>query len=332
MSPADEMRAMVLESLKTPLVRRDLPRPTPGAGEVRLAIEACAVCRTDLHLLDGELAPVELPVIPGHQIVGRVEALGRDAGDLAIGDRVGVPWLAWTCGACAHCRDGRENLCERAEFTGYDRPGGFAEAVVADAAHCFRLPEAAAHEIAPLLCGGLIGYRTLRLAGEAEVVGLYGFGSAAHMLAQVLRHQGRRFLVFVRPGDEAGATFARELGAAWAGGSDEPSPEPLDAALIFAPVGDLVPKALRDVRPGGSVVCGGIHMSDIPAFPYEILWGERCVRSVANLTRRDGEELLRLAAEIPIRVRSHVYPLERANEALEDLRRGRFDGSAVLVP
>lgn len=330
---AATMRAMVLPAHRQPLESRRLPLLQPGRGEVRLAIEACAVCRTDLHLVDGDLPEVSLPVIPGHQIVGRVEALGEAVDELEIGDRVGVPWLGWTCGSCADCLSGRENLCSHAEFTGYHRPGGFAEAVVAAADHCFQLPEGiAARDVAPLLCGGLIGYRTLRLAGDADVIGIYGFGSAAHILAQVLRHQGRRFLVFSRPGDEAGQAFARRLGAAWAGGSDQSSPEPLDAALIFAPVGDLVPKALRDVRPGGAVVCGGIHMSDIPSFPYEILWGERCLRSVANLTRGDGTEMLRLAAEIPVRVQSHLYPLERANEALEDLRHGRFEGSAVLEP
>lgn len=327
------MRAMVLSRPGRALELQQVPVPSPRAAEVRLEVEACAVCRTDLHLVDGELPEATLPVIPGHQIVGRVDAMGDQVLDLEIGARVGVPWLGWTCGACTDCRDGRENLCPRAEFTGYHRQGGYAEAVVADAGHCFRLSdELTASEVAPLLCGGLIGYRTLRLAGDAATIGIYGFGSAAHILAQLLRHQGRPFLVFTRPGDEERQRFALELGAEWAGGSDEPAPRPLDAALIFAPVGDLVPKALRDVRAGGTVVCGGIHMSDIPSFPYEILWGERSVRSVANLTRRDGLEFLRLAPTIPIRVRGRSYALEQANEALDDLRHGRLEGSAVLEP
>jgi propanol-preferring alcohol dehydrogenase len=327
------MRAMVLPEAGVGLELRSLAVPEPRRGEVLIAVEACGVCRTDLHIVDGELPDIPYPVVPGHQIVGRVVAVGEGVERPVAGERVGVPWLGWTCGECSACRAGRENLCARAEFTGFHRQGGFAELLTADAAYCFALAEdSAAVDVAPLLCGGLIGYRALRLAGDATTIGLYGFGSAAHILAQVLRHQGRTFHVFTRPGDSAGQSFARELGAAWAGGSDESAPEPLDAALIFAPVGALVPKALRDVRPGGSVVCGGIHMSDIPSFPYAILWGERCIRSVANLTRRDGEELLALAAEVPIRVRSHAFPLEEAERALDDLRHGRFEGSAVLVP
>ncbi len=331
------MRAMVLPRADAPLELRDLPISAPGPGEVALEIEACGVCRTDLHILDGELPEIPYPVVPGHQIVGRVVERGGAVGHPPIGAppigaRVGVPWLGWTCGVCPDCSGGRENLCSKAEFTGFHRPGGFAERVVVDVSYCFELADDLdAVDAAPLLCGGLIGYRTLRLAGEAERVGIYGFGSAAHMLAQVLARQGRELFVFTRPGDEACQEFGRGLGAVWAGGSDESSPRPLDAALIFAPAGELVPKALRDVRPGGAVVCGGIHMSDIPSFPYEILWGERSIRSVANLTRRDGEEFLALASEIPIRVRSRTYALEEANEALDDLRHGRFEGAAVLV-
>ena len=327
------MRAMVLTRIGGPLELQELPVVEPGPHQIRLSVEACGVCRTDLHLLDGDLSETVLPIVPGHQVVGRVEAVGEAVGEPGVGQRVGVTWLGWTCGRCADCTEGRENLCARAEFTGYQRQGGFAARIVAEAAHCFALPEEiAANDLAPLLCGGLIGYRALTMAADARAVGLYGFGSAAHILAQVLRHQGRPFWVFTRSGDEASQRFARRLGAEWAGGSDQPAPQPLDAALIFAPVGDLVPKALRDVRPGGVVICAGIHMSDIPSFPYSILWGERCLRSVANLTHRDGIELLRLAAEIPIRVSSHVYPLERANDALDDLRQGRFEGSAVVVP
>lgn len=326
------MRAMVLEAVGEPLVERRRELPTPGSGEVRLAIEACAVCRTDLHLQDGDLEQVELPRVPGHQIVGRVDAVGDDVEALEPGRRAGVPWLGWTCGECRFCDSGRENLCRRAEFTGCQRDGGFAEAVVADARYCFELPdEGEAAGLAPLLCGGLIGYRALRMLDGAERVGLYGFGSAAHMMAQVLEHQGNEFYAFTRPGDEAGQEFARSLGASWAGGSDEEPPESLDGALLFAPVGDLVPAALAAVRPGGSVVCAGIHMSDIPSFPYRLLWEERVLRSVANLTRRDGGEFLPLAAEVPIRTRVTTYRLEEANRAMDDLRAGRIEGSAVLV-
>jgi propanol-preferring alcohol dehydrogenase len=301
-------------------------------------VAACAVCRTDLHVVDGDLDSPKLPLILGHEVVGRVDALGEDVEGLEEGQRVGIPWLGWTCGLCPFCRAGRENLCPEARFTGYQIDGGYAEATVADARYCFPIPEAYGDaEAAPLLCAGLIGYRTLRLAVESLEdepghVGLYGFGAAAHVLAQLLGQQGRAFYAFTRPGDEEAQRFARSLGAAWAGGSDEAAPRELDAALIFAPVGALVPGALRDVRPGGAVVSGGIHMSDIPSFPYRDLWQERIIRSVANLTRRDGLEFLELAAEHPIATTIHDYPLEDANRALDDLREGRFSGAAVLVP
>jgi propanol-preferring alcohol dehydrogenase len=298
---------------------------------VLLRIEACAVCRTDLHVVDGELPRPKLPLVPGHQIVGRVVAAGEDA-RLETGARVGVPWLAWTCGACEYCRAGRENLCERARFTGYDVDGGYAEYACADQRFCFRLPEGYPDlQAAPLMCGGLIGYRALRFCGDARRLGLYGFGSAGHIVAQVARHQGRRVFAFVRPGDAEAQQLARRSGADWAGGSDSEAPEPLDAAILFAPVGALVPLALRAVRPAGIVVCGGIHMSDIPSFPYERLWGERVLRSVANLTRRDAEEFLALAPKVPVRVEATPYALEDANRALADLRDGRVHGSAVLV-
>jgi propanol-preferring alcohol dehydrogenase len=327
------MRAMVLESPRSPLRSRDLPVPKPGAGEVLVKVSACGVCRTDLHILDGELAAPKLPLIPGHEIVGVAAELGPGVTSLAVGDRVGIPWLGWTCGECAWCRSGRENLCDRARFTGYEIDGGYAEYAVAQERYCFRIP-ASFDDVAaaPLLCAGLIGYRTLRLAGEAERVGLYGFGAAAHIVAQVIVHQGRRLYAFTRPGDREGQDFARHLGARWAGGSDEAPPETLDAALIFAPVGALVPAALAATAKGGTVVCGGIHMSDIPAFPYRLLWEERVVRSVANLTRRDGEELLALAPKIPIRTHTEAFALEQANEALDRLRQGRIEGAAVLVP
>ena len=309
------------------------PVPRPGAGQVRVRIEACGVCRTDLHLVDGELPEPARPVVPGHEIVGRVDAVGPGVTGLREGVRVGVPWLGWTCGRCRRCRQGRENLCDEARFTGYQLDGGYAGFTIADPRYCFALPEGADPvALAPLLCAGLIGYRTLRLAGPVEVVGLYGFGAAAHILAQVLRHRGIRFHAFTRPGDAESQAFARELGASWAGGSDELPPEPLDAALIFAPVGSLVPAALRAVDKGGAVVCGGIHMSEIPSFPYRILWEERVVRSVANLTRRDGEEFLALAPRIPVRTETRTYPLAEANRALRDLREGRLRGAAVLVP
>jgi propanol-preferring alcohol dehydrogenase len=330
---------MVLEHVGSPLVLQTRPLPEPAAGEVRIAIEACAVCRTDLHVVDGELADAALPLVPGHQIAGTVDALGEGVTvlalggvtGLALGDRVGVPWLGSACGACAYCASGRENLCRAARFTGYHRDGGFADACVADARFVLRLPPGYdAAEAAPLLCGALIGYRALRLAGEGRRLGLYGFGSAGHMIAQVARHTGREVYAFTRPGDARGQAFARELGAAWAGGSDERPPVELDAAIIFAPAGELVPRALAATAPGGVVVCGGIHMSDIPAFPYRLLWEERTLRSVANLTRRDGEELLALAPASGLHPHVHRYRLEDANAALDDLRAGRFEGTAVL--
>ncbi len=326
------MRAMVLTAPRRPLELRELPRPAPGPGQVQLRVRACGVCRTDLHVADGELPEPKLPLVLGHQIVAVVTELGEGVGQFAVGDRVGVPWLGWTCGHCRYCLSGRENLCDEARFTGYQLDGGYAEYAVTDARYCFPIPEGYPDlQAAPLLCAGLIGYRALRLAGEAERLGLYGFGAAAHIVAQVARFRGQRVYAFTRPGDTEGQQFARELGAVWAGGSDQPPPEPLDAALIFAPVGGLVPQALRAVAKGGVVVCAGIHMSDIPSFPYEILWGERVLRSVANLTRRDGEEFLALAPQVPVRTTVQAYPLEEANRALEDLRAGRIHGAAVLV-
>jgi propanol-preferring alcohol dehydrogenase len=327
------MRAMVLGSPGTRLELRELARPKPGRGEVLVEVAACGVCRTDLHILDGELTAPRLPLVPGHEIVGRIAELGPDVQGLTVGQRVGVPWLGWTCGKCKPCRDGRENLCDAARFTGYQRDGGYAEYAVADARYCFRIPEGFDDvAAAPLLCAGLIGYRTLRLAGAAERVGIYGFGAAAHIVAQVIVHERRRLYAFTRPGDRAGQEFARRMGAVWAGGSDERPPEALDAALIFAPVGALVPAALAATAKGGSVVCGGIHMSDIPGFPYRLLWEERVLRSVANLTRADGEALLALAPRIPIRTHTQRFALEDANEAVERLRRGEIEGAAVLVP
>ena len=306
--------------------------PEPGRGEVRLRVGACGVCRTDLHLVDGELVPPRLPVVPGHQIVGVVDAAGPGAG-LDAGARVGVPWLGWADGTCAFCTSGRENLCDAARFTGLDRDGGYATACVADAAFCLPLPDGFGDlHAAPLLCAGLIGFRTLRLAGDPGVLGIYGFGSAAHLVAQVAAWEGRRVLAFTRPGDTAGQAFARANGAVWAGGTDEPPPEELDAALIFAPAGELVPPALRAVRKGGTVVCGGIHMSDIPSLPYADLWGERVLRSVANLTRADGHEFLDLAPRVPLRTTTTTYALRDAARALDDLRSGRLEGAAVLVP
>src|SRR3954452_9316789 len=319
---------MVLEAAGSPLQPAELPDPEPGAGEVLLEVAACAVCRTDLHILDGELDRPKLPLVPGHQIVGRVAAGGER---FQLGERVGVPWLGWTDGDCRYCRSGRENLCDHARFTGYDRDGGYAELVVADERFCFPLPEGYPDlQAAPLLCAGLIGYRALRLAGDGERLGIYGFGAAAHIVAQVALHEGRRIFAFVREGDEKAAEFARSLGAEWVGGSLERPPEELDAALIFAPVGELVPAALAATAKGGVVVCGGIHMSDIPSFPYELLWGERVVRSVANLTRRDGEEFLALAPQVPVRTEVTVYALEDAQRALEDLRSGALTGAAVV--
>ena len=327
------MRAMLLEIPGEPLRLRERPPPKPGPGEVLIRVHACGVCRTDLHILDGELAHPRLPLIPGHEIVGRVAGLGTGVGAFDIGHRVGVPWLGHTCGTCAYCASDRENLCDTPRFTGYQIDGGYAEYAVADARYCFPIPDGFDDvAAAPLLCAGLIGYRTLRLAGEAERVGIYGFGAAAHIVAQVIVHQARRLFAFTKPGDRAGQDFARRLGAEWAGGSDERPPVPLDAALIFAPVGALVPAALEATAKGGTVVCGGIHMSDIPAFNYRLLWEERVVRSVANLTRRDGDELLALASEIPIKTHTVAFPLEQANEALERLRNGQIEGAAVLVP
>jgi propanol-preferring alcohol dehydrogenase len=324
------MRAMVLDAAGGPLRAADLDAPEPGHGELLLEVAACGVCRTDLHILDGELAEPKLPLVQGHQIVARVLEGGERH---AAGDRVGVPWLGWTCGECRFCRSGRENLCDRAVFTGYGRDGGFAQLAVADERFCFPIPEGYPDlQAAPLLCAGLIGFRTLRLAGDAERVGIYGFGAAAHIITQVARHEGRRVFAFTRGGDRAAQEFALEVGAEWAGDSHGPPPEELDAALIFAPVGALVPAALRAVSKGGSVVCGGIHMSDIPAFPYELLWGERTLRSVANLTRADGEEFLALAPRVPVRTEVESFALERTNEALSRLRSGELRGAAVVVP
>jgi propanol-preferring alcohol dehydrogenase len=332
------MRAMVLEQARQPLRLRELSPPEARPGEVVLRVHACGVCRTDLHVVDGELPDPAVPLVLGHEIVGTVEQVGIGVERFAVGDRIGVPWLGWTCGTCEYCRAGRENLCDRARFTGYHLDGGYAERARADARFCFALPDAYDDvHAAPLLCAGLIGYRTLRMAiesaaGEVARLGIYGFGAAGHLVAQLAVHQGRRVFAFVRPGDDEAQRFARALGATWVGSSDETPPDPLDAALIFAPVGALVPAALRALRKGGAVVCGGIHMSDLPAFPYALLWGERVLRSVANLTRRDGEEFLRLAADAALRTEVAPQPLERANEALDDLRAGRLHGAAVLVP
>ncbi len=323
---------MLLNQPGQPLALAERPDPAPGTGQVLLSVRACGVCRTDLHLLDGELRAPRYPLVPGHQIVGRVAAAGPGAGRFRLEDRVGVPWLGWTCGVCRFCREGLENLCDQARFTGFHLDGGFATLAVADERFCYPIPEGLSDlEAAPLLCGGLIGYRALRLAGDPRRLGLYGFGSAAHMILQLARFEGREVLAFIRPGDEAAADFARRLGAVWAGGSNELPPEPLDAALIFAPVGALVPAALRAVRKGGTVVCAGIHMSDIPSFPYSELWNERVLRSVANLTRRDGEEFLALAPRVPVRTAVRALPLAAANEALAALRAGEVQGSLVLT-
>ena len=321
---------MVLDAVGLPLRLADVPSPEPGTGELLLRVRACGVCRTDLHIVDGELAAPKLPLVLGHQIVGEVVGCGAGA-TAATGSRVGVPWLAWTCGECRFCRTGAENLCEAARFTGYDVDGGFAELAVADSRFCFPLPDAFPDaQAAPLLCAGLIGHRALRMTGDANVVGLYGFGSAAHIVCQIAVHEGKRVLGLTRAGDETAQTLAVELGASWAGAVDD-IPEELDAAIVFAPAGELVPKALRAVRKGGVVVCAGIHMSDIPSFPYELLWGERMLRSVANLTRRDGDELLALAPLVPVRTEVQTFPLEAADDALDRLRRGEIRGSAVLV-
>jgi alcohol dehydrogenase, propanol-preferring len=321
---------MVLDRARTALRLAELPAPEPGPGEVLLRVAACGVCRTDLHIVDGELDRPKLPLVLGHQIVARVVHGGER---FAAGDRVGVPWLGWTDGTCRYCRSGRENLCDHARFTGYDRDGGYAELTVADERFCFPLPEGYPDlQAAPLLCAGLIGYRALRLAGDGERLGIYGFGSAAHIITQVARHEGRRVFAFTRAGDADSQAFALELGAEWAGDALAPGPEELDAAIIFAPAGDLVPAALRATAKGGVVVCGGIHMSDIPSFPYELLWGERVLRSVANLTREDGERFLALAPQVPVRTEVETHPLAHAGEALERVRTGALRGAAVVVP
>ncbi|TGD71780.1 zinc-binding alcohol dehydrogenase family protein [Mangrovimicrobium sediminis] len=327
------MRAMVFEGGGRPLQLRDLPVPAAGPGQIQLKITACGICRTDLHVVDGDLTEPALPLVPGHQIVGEVSALGAGVTGFELGQRIGVPWLGGSCGHCWYCSRGKENLCDEARYTGYQINGGFAEYTVADARYCFPIPPGFDDiQAAPLLCAGLIGYRSYRLVEDCENIGLYGFGAAAHILIQVARHRGQRVFAFTREGDSEAQDFARDLGAVWAGDSTCDAPEPLEGAIIFAPAGELVPQALRAVRRGGRVVCAGIHMSDIPSFPYAILWGERELVSVANLTRRDGEEFLPLAAQIPIHTTVHRYPLERANEALDDLRAGRFSGAAVLVP
>ena len=325
------MRAMVFSGMDTPLTEVDLPEPRPGPGQVQLQVRACGVCRTDLHIVDGELAEPKLSLVLGHQIVGTISELGRDVDRFEVGQRVGVPWLGWTCGRCRYCRSERENLCDTARFTGYTIDGGFAEAAVADERYCFPIPDGYPDlQAAPLLCAGLIGYRALRLTGDAERVGLYGFGAAAHIVCQVARAEGRRVFAFTRAGDEARRAFALSLGAEWAGGSGEQPPEPLDAAIIFAPAGELVPTALAAVGKGGSVVCAGIHMSEIPAFSYDLLWEERVIRSVANLTRADGEEFLTVAPQIPVRTEVESFPLSAANDALARLRSGGADGAVVL--
>ncbi len=325
------MKAMVLAEQGQPLRLEEVERPRLGSGQVLLRVRTCGVCRTDLHVVDGDLPDPKLPLIPGHQMVGEVLEVEPGTEGIEPGSRIGVPWMGWTCGECRFCRSGRENLCDAARFTGYQIDGGYAEYAVADARFCFPIPTGYAdRQAAPLLCAGLIGYRSLVMAGDAERLGLYGFGAAAHIIAQVAVHQGRRVFAFTRPGDAEGQSFALELGAEWAGSSEEAPPEPLQAAIIFAPVGSLVPRALAAVEKGGTVVCAGIHMSEIPAFPYEALWGERVLRSVANLTRRDGEEFLQLAPRAGVRTEVSSYPLAEANRALDDLRAGRIRGSAVL--
>lgn len=325
------MRAMQYDGKSQALSPQELTLPEPGKGQVRVAVSVCGVCRTDLHLVDDELPNPKRPVTPGHEIVGRIDALGSGVDAFEIGDRVGVPWLGWTCGECEPCRRGMENLCAQARFTGYQIDGGYAEATIVDARYCFPIPDGYDDvEAAPLLCAGLIGYRAYRMAGDGKRLGLYGFGAAAHLIAQLALHEGREIFAFTRPGDTEAQDFARGLGAQWVGGSDESPPHPLDAALLFAPVGALVPAALRAVAPGGTVVCAGIHMSDIPSFPYEDLWMERTIRSVANLTRRDAEEFLAIAPSVPIRCDTQSFALEEANEALDQLRSGRIKGAAVL--
>jgi len=327
------MRAMVLDQPRRPLRLAELEPPSPMPGQLVIRVHACAVCRTDLHVVDGELPDPKPRLVPGHEIVGTVVETGPGVDRFRVGERVGVPWLGWTCGVCDYCRSGRENLCSVARFTGYQIDGGYAEFSAADQRYCFALPESYDDvSAAPLLCAGLIGYRALRMAGEARTLGIYGFGAAAHIIAQVARHEGRRVFAFTRPSDDEAQRFAETLGAVWAGGSDVAAPEPLDAALIFAPVGALVPAALRNTARGGTVVCAGIHMSDIPAFPYRILWEERVVRSVANLTRRDAEAFLALAPQVPVRTHTETFPLAAANDALDRLRAGKLEGAAVLVP
>jgi alcohol dehydrogenase, propanol-preferring len=329
----DMMKAMVLDKIGTALTLQDVPVPSPGAGELLIKVRACAVCRTDLHVVDGDLRHPRLPLVPGHEVIGTVEALGDGVPSSLRGRRVGVPWLGATCGRCAYCRGGHENLCAHAEFTGYTRNGGFAEYLVADHRYCFPIPESYSDtEAAPLMCAGLIGFRSLRAAGDGRRIGIYGFGAAAHIIAQVAVKEGREIYAFTKPGDTSTQQFARDLGAVWSGGSDDRPPVPLDAAIIFAPVGPLVPAALRAVDKAGIVVCAGIHMSDIPSFPYSILWEERVVKSVANLTRADGEEFLRVAPTVPVTTTVTPYPLSAANQALDDLRHGRFEGAAVLIP
>jgi len=324
---------MVLNKIGAPLEWTERPDPEPARGEIRVKVTACGVCRTDLHVVDGELADPQTPIVPGHEIVGRIDSIGAGVEGFSLGERVGIPWLGHTCGVCPYCADGHENLCDQPIFTGYTRDGGFATMAVADARFAFPLGESGSDvALAPLLCAGLIGWRSLVIAGAGKRLGLYGFGAAAHIIAQVSVRQGRHVYAFTRPGDAASQVFARNLGAAWAGGSNELPPEPLDAAIIFAPVGGLVPLALQAVRKGGRVVCAGIHMSDIPAFPYRLLWQERQLVSVANLTRTDGVDFLRLATEMGIVTETKTYPLSQANRALDDLRAGRFQGAAVLVP
>ena len=323
---------MVLEKPRQRLTLLDVAKPKPDAGQLLVRLSACAICRTDLHIVDGELPDPKLPLIPGHQIVGRIEQVGTGVEKFSIGDRVGIPWLGWTDGDCVYCRSNRENLCDRARFTGYTMDGGYGEFVVADARFCFHLPEQYDDvDVAPLLCAGMLGYRSYRKTGDARRLGIYGFGNAAHLIAQIAIYQGREIFAFTRPGDKAGQESARKLGTTWAGGSDEMPPEKLDAAIVFAPVGELVPLALRALAKGGIVVCGGIHMSDIPSFSYADLWGERTICSVANLTRRDGEEFLEIAPRVPVRTETEIFPLEEANTALDRFRAGKLKGTAVLM-
>jgi len=326
------MRAMVLEKQGEPLKLKDLPRPRPAQGQILIKVTACGICRTDLHVVDGDLTEPKLPLVPGHQIVGEIIDTSQSSGRLVQGAKVGVPWLGYSCGECKYCKTDRENLCDNARYTGYQIDGGFAEYCVADERFCFPIPGGYPdHQAAPLLCAGLIGYRSLRMTEDANTLGFYGFGAAAHILVQVANYQNKKVYAFTREGDKRGQDFARSLGAVWAGESGEIPPDKLEAAIIFAPVGELVPQALKAVEKGGKVVCAGIHMSEIPPFPYKILWEERSIKSVANLTRRDGDEFMELAPRIPVRTEVHTYPLEKTNEALEDLRRGNFDGAAVIT-